>query len=410
MDREGDRHMPKSFWLLIVGMTVNVTGATFLWPLNTIYIHGGLGKSLAMAGMVLMLNAGAAIIGNLIGGILFDSIGGYKTILSGILLSVTASGILAFYHGWIPYLCMLVLLGFGSGTVRPAMFALGGAVWPEGGRRAFNAIYVSQNLGVALGAAAGGWMASYSFGFVFAANAVMYAIFFIIAAVGFRRFDTSNESNPADGVIPALNGIRNRTRFSALLILCGGFFLCWLAYVQWQSNISAYTQEIGISLKDYSLLWTANGILIVLGQPVLSAFIKKLPSLKIQMAAGIVIFIASMLIAANSGSFTGFLAAMIVMTLGEMLVWPAVPTVANELAPRNRSGLYQGMVNSTSTAGKMVGPVLGGLVADTFGMSVLFTALMVVFGFAIVSALLFDIPLKRAKTEPKTEPKTASFS
>ncbi|HET7657570.1 MAG TPA: MFS transporter, partial [Bacillales bacterium] len=75
--------MPRSFWLLIVGMTVNVTGATFLWPLNTIYIHGELGKSLALAGLVLMFNAGAAIIGNLIGGSLFDRIGGYQTILAG---------------------------------------------------------------------------------------------------------------------------------------------------------------------------------------------------------------------------------------------------------------------------------------------------------------------------------------
>lgn len=390
--------MPKSFWLLIIGMTVNVTGATFLWPLNTIYIHGELDKSLAISGMVLMLNAGAAIIGNLVGGMMFDRLGGYKTILVGVLLCMAASCFLAFNHQWIAYLFMLIILGFGSGLVRPAMFALGGTVWPEGGRKAFNAIYVSQNLGVALGAAAGGWMASYSFGFVFTANTIMYTLFFVIALFGFRRFDTSRESNPATGIIPTANGIRNRSKFVALLILCSGFFLCWLAYVQWQSTISAYTQEMGISLKDYSLLWTANGILIVLGQPILSFVVKKLPSSKTQMTTGLIIFIAGMFIAANASSFADFLVAMIVTTLGEMFVWPAVPTVANELAPKNRSGFYQGIVNSTSTAGKMVGPVLGGLVADAFGMSFLFVMLMIVFGVAIISAALFDRPIKRAQT------------
>jgi MFS family permease len=70
--------MPRSLWLLVIGMMINVTGSSFLWPLNTIYIHEHLGKSLTVAGVVLMLNAAATVIGNLVGGVLFDKIGGLK--------------------------------------------------------------------------------------------------------------------------------------------------------------------------------------------------------------------------------------------------------------------------------------------------------------------------------------------
>lgn len=73
--------MPRALWLLIIGMAVNVIGSSFLWPLNTIYIHDYLGKSLSVAGIVLMLNAGATVIGNLFGGNLYDKLGGYKSIL-----------------------------------------------------------------------------------------------------------------------------------------------------------------------------------------------------------------------------------------------------------------------------------------------------------------------------------------
>lgn len=69
--------MPRYVWILVIGATIQVTADSFLWPLNTIYMHNELGKSLAFAGLILMLNQGAAIIGNLVGGTLFDKISAY---------------------------------------------------------------------------------------------------------------------------------------------------------------------------------------------------------------------------------------------------------------------------------------------------------------------------------------------
>ena len=75
--------MPKTVWLLVIGMAVNMTGASFLWPLNSIYIHDHLGKSLFIAGLVLMLNHFTSVIGSLLGGYLHDKIGGYRSVLLG---------------------------------------------------------------------------------------------------------------------------------------------------------------------------------------------------------------------------------------------------------------------------------------------------------------------------------------
>ena len=60
----------------------------------------------------------------------------------------------------------LVLLGFG-GMIVPAIYAMAGAVWPNGGRQTFNAIYLAQNIGVALGAALGGFVAEFSFNYFY---------------------------------------------------------------------------------------------------------------------------------------------------------------------------------------------------------------------------------------------------
>jgi MFS family permease len=391
--------MPRALWLLIIGMAVNVTGSSFLWPLNTIYIHDHLGKSLSIAGVVLMLNSAASVIGNLYGGSLFDKIGGYKSILLGICITLSALVGLTFWHGWPAYIVFQIIIGFGTGVIFPAMYAMAGSVWKEGGRKSFNAIYVAQNLGVAIGAALGGIVADYSFELIFLANTLMYVIFLFIAVFGYKGISTDStqqqvivNKNEAASIVKG-----RKNNLYALLILCTGYLLCWVAYVQWQTTISTYTQEINISLTQYSMLWAINGALIVLGQPLLNGLLKHLATtLKVQILIGIAIFIVSFIVAGNASAFSGFLVGMIILTIGEMFIWPAVPTIAFDLAPKGREGFYQGIVNSTATGGRMVGPLLGGMLVDLYSMTALFYVLISLFLVAIVTTLTYD---RRIKTK-----------
>ncbi|WP_226670230.1 MDR family MFS transporter [Metabacillus litoralis] len=387
--------MPRSLWLLIIGMMINVTGASFLWPLNTIYIHEHLGKSLTVAGFVLMLNAAASVIGNLVGGILFDKIGGFKSILLGIVITLMSVITLMFFHQWPVYMYLLILIGFGSGIVFPATYALAGTVWPEGGRKSFNAIYVAQNVGVAAGASLGGIVASVSFNYIFIANAALYAVFFLIAFFGYRNIDGAQGSQTS--ILDQKGVVKNRTKFTALIILCIGYLLCWVGYVQWPSTISSHTQNLNIPLHQYSLLWTINGALIVCGQPLISLFVKRFAkTIKKQMVIGFVIFIGSFIVASYAEQFSGFLVAMVILTIGEMLVWPAVPTIANDLAPKGRQGFYQGFVNSTATGGRMIGPILGGFVVDYYNMNLLFYIIIGLLTIGIFTTILYDKKLNVA--------------
>jgi MFS family permease len=392
--------MPRALWLLVIGMAVNVTGSSFLWPLNTIYIHEHLGKSLTVAGLVLMLNSAASVAGNLFGGALFDKIGGYKAILIGIVITVISLVGLTLWHEWPTYVVFLTIIGFGSGIVFPSMYAMAGSVWKEGGRSAFNAIYVSQNLGVAIGAALGGLVASYSFQWIFIANTLMYIIFLGIAVFGYRGIQSNigKQSNLLEQSLP----VKNQTKMYALFLLCIGYLLCWVGYVQWQSTIASHTQELGISLKQYSLLWAINGALIVVAQPLINKFLKPFAhQIKGQIITGIFIFILSFGVASVANEFSGFLTAMLILTVGEMLVWPAVPTIADQLAPKGREGFFQGIVNSTATGGRMIGPLLGGMLVDLYGHQMMLLILIILFVISIVTTFLYDKNLRSQKMEYK---------
>lgn len=388
-------------------MAINVTGASFLWPLNTIYIHDILGKSLSVAGLVLMVNAGASVIGNLIGGFLFDKIGGYRSILLGISITIIALIGMTINHTWNFYIIFLTIIGFGSGIVFPSMYAMAGSVWKEGGRKAFNAMYVSQNLGVAVGAALGGLVAGIRFDYIFLANTITYAIFLIIALFGYRHI----QANPIvqTSVLDQKGKLKDHTKLYALLTICIGYLLCWMGYVQWQTTIATHTQSLGILLTQYSILWTINGALIVLAQPVISFIVKRYTkTLKTQINVGLVIFIISFAVVGVAEQYTAFVVAMIIMTIGEMFVWPAVPTVANDLAPKGREGFYQGIVNSTATGGRMLGPLMGGLLVDFYGMGMLFGILMVLMLVAIFTTTIYDRKLKVESNAVKSLTKSAS--
>ena len=149
-------NIPRSVWWLVIGMALNITGSSFLWPLNTIYMKEELGKSLTIA-IVLMVNSFGMVVGNLLGGSLFDKLGGYRTIMIGTVTCLISTTLLNFFHGWPWYAIWLVLLGFGGGMIVPAIYAM---VVQFGltGRTTFNAIYLAQNIGVATGA--NGWFRS----------------------------------------------------------------------------------------------------------------------------------------------------------------------------------------------------------------------------------------------------------
>ena len=266
------------------------------------------------------------------------------------------------------------MLGFGGGMIIPAIYAMAGAVWPNGGRQTFNAIYLAQNIGVAVGAAMGGFVAEFSFNYIFLANLIMYVVFALVAVTQFNIEINAKVKYPTHLDI---TGKKNKARFISLVLICAMFAICWVAYIQWESTIASFTQSINISMAQYSVLWTINGIMILVAQPLIKPILYLLKgNLKKQMFVGIIIFMLSFFVTSFAENFTIFVVGMIILTFGEMFVWPAVPTIANQLAPDGKQGQYQGFVNSAATVGKAFGPFLGGVLVDAFNMRMMFIGMM----------------------------------
>lgn len=386
--------MPKRVWFLIIGAFLNTIGNSFLWPLNSIYIHDYLGKSLTIAGIVLMINSLAGVLGNVVGGYLFDRFGGYKTIVGAVIGNLLTLICLVFWHDWPSYVIFLTILGFTGGVVFPSLYAIAGGVWPEGGRKAFNAIFLANNVGVAVGPALAGLVADVSFEYVFIANLIAYLLFFFVAVFLFRRFNTKPQKK--DG--KTVDKKQSRPEMTAIMILCIALVGCWLAYSQWAATISAHTQTLDISLSQYSLLWTINGLLIVAFQPIVAPLVRRWEQkVKHQLVLGLSLMAVSFVVVAFAGDFKMFAAAMAILTLGEVFFAPIIPLIASQLAPKGSEGFYQGIVNGAATVGRMLGPLVGGIMVDLYDMKALALMLVVLLVLSLIPCIVYDHSLKRAK-------------
>lgn len=386
---------PSSIRLLAIAAVIFSTGMACIWPLVTIYIHDYLGKPLTVAGFLLLLNQGAFLIGSLAGGMLFDRWGKMRTIVLSSLGIIVISVCLGITHDFQVYTILLLLNGLFYGTLSPLMNALTVVLWPEGGRKGINMIYVALNAGVAAGSALGGLLASISFAWTFFGNAIaqviVFALFVSILPGHLRAaaVQPHRKAEPSSRIETAKQSTTGRVAWGALLLLCAGLLVSWIVYVQWTTVLSTYMQTLGISLTQYSLLWTLNGALILFGQPLIAWVIRRFArTLKAQMLLGTYVFALSMLILTQTTAFAGFFIAMFVMTLGEMLVWPAVPTVAAAHTPEGQEGFIQGLVSGTGSAGRMLGPLLGAVLFQTFQAQGL---LYIMAGMALLSVGCFAL-------------------
>ena len=228
------QHKTLAMKWLFLGSLITNTGISLIWPLTTIYMHEYLGESLTVAGIVLFLNSMFMVIGNSLGGWLFDHWQPYGTVLAGICLNLGATGLLIFFHGWPAYPLLLVISGFGSGITATAINSYATRIRDKRPSVVFNILYFTSNLGLVIGTLIVGFVLPYGIAMVFALAALLFAVFLVVAIWHYRI----EKETPTAAEQPVAHGSRNPAR-PRLIMLMVTLFVTWLMYEQWQSNISA---------------------------------------------------------------------------------------------------------------------------------------------------------------------------
>lgn len=252
------------------------------------------------------------------------------------------------------------------GCFEPVAYALVADVCTEEQRiSAFGLQRMGTNLGWAVGPTLGGLLTV----------VVPYGVVFYIAAVGMiaaalvtmRVEDPVKRSAAPPASEPLGSALREAWNDRVLRLLLVGTFLCALLETQMFSTFSIYmTDELGLAKSDVGLLYSINGLGVLLLQFPALALIRRLGVKRTLPWASLMDAIGFGLIGAGSG-FAGGAIAMITLTSAEVIFDPAHQTAIAEVSDPARRGRTYGVVGFAQMIGIALAPLVGGILLDTIG-------------------------------------------
>ncbi|WP_019630924.1 MDR family MFS transporter [Actinomadura atramentaria] len=345
--------LPRVFWVLWTGTLVNRLG-TMVEPFLGLYLVSARGLSLGQAGAVVALLGAGSMAGQVVGGFLADRVGRRVTLT----LATVASGasmLAVGYADGVPAICAAALAcGLFLDMHRPASAAVvADVIRPADRTRAFGLLFWAVNLGFAVAMVLGGALAAHGFLVLFWADAATCAAYGLLV---WRAVPETRPERAADA--PRDGGFRAALADRVLV----GYVLITLVYtfvlLQGMTTMPLAMREHGIGPSGYGVAAGANGVLIVVAQPVVNAWLGRRDHSRV-LAAGMLLVGAGYASTVLADSLAGYVAAVLLWTCGEVTAAAVLQAVVADLAPPDLRGRYNALYGVAWSGGYLLAP-LGG--------------------------------------------------
>ncbi|MCM0582944.1 MFS transporter [Weissella diestrammenae] len=367
------RHVEIQPWVLYLGTLLQSSGAAMLWPITTLYMHQDLHESMTVAGVVLMAISIAMMLGGYLGGYLFDHWNPYRAVMTAVSVATVTLGLITIWHGWPLFAVLMLIIGFADGVLYTLLSAYASTIQAIDSRRVFNMNYMFMNVGVVIGTVVVGSLYNYGVAYVFGTAFAMYFVFAILAGFKFKVQGLALQAAKA-----AERAEQSHFKTPNLVYaLLGLTFSIYFGYILWESVVATHMTDLGLTIQDYSSLWTINGVVLIIGQSILNRYADRI-KFKTSVLGGGLLFASSFLFLITAKSYAAFLGAFMILTVGEMLASPQIPAWIAHISDPNAQGRAQGQVMMFTSFGRALGPLFGGFVIDAASYQTLFAIIFVI--------------------------------
>ncbi|MBV6394647.1 MAG: Multidrug resistance protein MdtH [Anaerolineales bacterium] len=366
------RYYPRLFWVVVGISFVDRVGGTILFPFFALYITEKFNIGMTQAGLLLGIMSLFGLFSNMAGGALTDRMGRKSLILFGLIFSALSSLVFGLIND-LPWMYpLVVVVGLIGSISHPAHDAMVADILPEDKRQeGFGILRVSGNLAWLIGPAIGGFVAkNLDFFYLFVIDAVISCM---VAALFFRMLPETRpqaqagaESHPVvhESITQTLRGYMIVFRDLGFVAFVFANMLMLLVYQQMYGTLSVYLRdEHGVDPQIYGILMMSSAITVILFQLAVSRWLRDKHQF-LMMGFGTLFFMVGFSMIGFIAAYWLFAVALVIITIGEMIVFPVSQGLAANFAPEAMRGRYMAFFGLSWAIPSVVGQLAAGYILD----------------------------------------------
>jgi len=350
---------PSRFWLLFAGVFFSVSSSSFIWPFTTIFIAEQTQSSLTLTTLMFSVEACASLISVGRTSKMMDLYGRKVIMITGLVLQAGNLLLMTQATSIGSWLVLMAVMG----VISP-LFSIGGNAMvadliPNHQRaQAYALLRMAINLGVVTGPLIGGWIiAEHSFQTAFWTAA---SLLLLLAGLAHWLLQETRPEVKKD--TPRSNqGVWKDRHFITILLF---YTFSVMGFIEMFILMPIYLkQNFQILENQSSLLFSVNALIVVLFQYSTTRWASRFSPF-LMMAVGALIYALALGSIPFLKTFVFFIVAMMVLTIGEMVINPTVTSYVSNLAPDNMRARYMGMLEMVYRVAMGTSPLVAGLIND----------------------------------------------
>jgi MFS family permease len=379
---------PRTFWVLVVITFINQLGNALIFPFFSLYLTRKFSASLTEVGLLFTFFTISGFIGSTIGGALTDRMGRKGMLIFSLLASAASNLAMGLSPSMMFCYGLALFTGILTSAGDPAGQAMIADLLPEQKRAGgFGVLRIGFNIAVALGPAIGGLLAARSYLTLFIIDCIISTICAVL--VYFFLSETTPETSPEEAkesIGATFAGYLTVLKDKAYMFFLAAGFLSWLTYQNMTTTLGVFLRDIkGLPESGYGLIISLNAVMVIMFQFPITRKIEKFKPM-LMMAVGTGLYALGYLMYGFVSTFLLFATAMVVITIGEMVVAPVGQALSTNFAPEQMRGRYLAIQGHTINIAYGIGPLLAGQIFDSGSPNWLWYAAGIV---GMISTLMF---------------------
>src|SRR5918996_700700 len=383
---------PRAFWTYNVIVFIDRLGGFMLYPFFALYLTQKFEIGMSTVGLLFAAFSVSHMAGSALGGAITDRMGRKVVIIFSLVLSSLSALGMGFAPSLAVFIAVSVIVGTLSSIGHPAHEAVvADLLPPEKRAEGYGIIRVIFYLAVIIAPAIAGLLIARSYILLFIVDAVisLVAASIVLFALPETKPKAHAHTKP-ETMKQTFAGYGRVFQDTPFVAFIGVTVIMTLVYMNMNSTLGVFLRDQrGLPEIGYGSLLSINAILVVLFQIWIARRLEKYKPM-LMMAAGSLLYAIGFAMYGYVPTFALFVFAMVIITIGEMVVSPFQQSLVASFAPEDMRGRYMAVSGLSWSISFTVGPYFAGLILDSANPSLLWVfcglvGILATLGFVVLN-------------------------